>query len=162
MKRSLYEMLGIPADANSEQIQVAYVARLAALNAPSLQGNEDAVMETRMLREGYQILTDPTRKHHYDSVLSNPNDTLRTQILFLPDDEAKRKKFGLQTVVLIVVVVALSALVYRHFSKKMEEMDRAYQQTLSEQRLDRVQKAQTVEPVVVVAAPAATAEEDKK
>lgn len=153
MKRTLYEMLGIPPDATSEQIQAAYVARLAALNAPSLQGDEDAVNETRMLREGYQILTDPARKHHYDSVLSNPNDMLRTQVLFMPEDGTQRKKLGLQTVVLVIAVAVLSAVVYRHFSKKLEEMDEAHKQAITQQRIDRL-PAQEAAPTAVVVEPA--------
>ncbi|MGH8620427.1 MAG: DnaJ domain-containing protein [Burkholderiales bacterium] len=147
MKRSLYEMLGIPPDATAEQIQAAYVARLAELNAPKYQGDEDAINETRMLREGYQILTDPARKHHYDSVLSDPGASGRRQVLFMPNDETTRKKLGVQTVVLIAVVVVLSGLVYRHFAKKMEEMDQAYKQEMTQQRLDRAPKAVVVAPV---------------
>jgi len=152
MKRTLYEMLGIPPDATSEQIQAAYVARLAALNAPSLQGNEDAVNETRMLREGYQILTDPARKHHYDSVLSNPNSMLRTQVLFMPEG-AQRKKLGMQTVVLVIAVLVLAAVVHRHFSKKLEAMDEAHKQAITQQRIDRVPAAQEAPPAAVVAEP---------
>ena len=147
MKRSLYEMLGIPFEATSEQIQAAYVARLAALNTSSMQGNEDAVNETRMLREGYQILTDPARKYHYDSVLSNPGASARRQVLFMPNDETMRKKLGVQTVVLIVVVAVLSSVVYKHFARKIEEMDAAHKEAITHQRLDRVPKAVVAAPV---------------
>jgi hypothetical protein len=49
--------------------------------------------------------------------------------------------------VLIVVVAVLSGVVYKHFARKMQEMDEAHKQAMAQQRLDRAPKAPVVAPV---------------
>jgi curved DNA-binding protein CbpA len=147
MKRSLYQMLGISPEATPEEIKTAYTRRLEGLITATQRGETDAINEERILKDVREILLDPASRAAYDQRLKDPDSTTRSQVLFMPKDEATRKKLGVETIVLIVVVAVLSGVVYKHFARKMQEMDEAHKQAMAQQRLDRVPKAQVVAPV---------------
>ncbi len=147
MKRSLYQMLGISPDATPEEIKAAYTRRLEGLITATQRGETDAVNEERILKDVREILLDPASRAAYDQRLRDPDSTTRSQVLFMPKEDATRKKLGVQTIVLIVVVAVLSGVVYKHFARKMEEIDEAHKQAMAQQRLDRVPTAQVVAPV---------------
>jgi DnaJ-class molecular chaperone len=147
MKRTLYQMLGISPEATPEEIKAAYTRRLEGLITATQRGETDAVNEERILKDVREILLDPASRAAYDQRLKDPDSTTRSQVLFMPKEEAKRKKLGVETVVLIVVVAILSGVVYKHFARKMDEMNEAHKQAMAQQRLDRVPKAQVAAPV---------------
>jgi hypothetical protein len=65
MKKTLYDVLGIAADASPAQLEAAYAARLAALEAAPFDRNAQIV-----LKEAYAVLGQPARRASYDATLA--------------------------------------------------------------------------------------------
>ena len=120
MKRSFYEMLGITHDADQAQIDIAYRQVSAKFNAANLRGVTEAVIEAQLIREGYQILSNPEQRARYDAKLleSEPSANLT----FLPDNSYGRRRLGIGTVVLVVLSAILGNIVYHNLSVKMDEV----------------------------------------
>src|SRR3972149_1690743 len=114
MKRTFYEMLGMPHDADQAQIDTAYALTTAKLNAAKLRGAAEAVTEAQLIRDGYQILSDPAKRARYDAKLSAAESGV--QLMFFPEDSGSRRKLGVQTVILLALVLVLSGVVYFQLS----------------------------------------------
>lgn len=101
MKKSLYDILGVPADAAPQDVKEAYEQRLAQLP------DSDAV--TRMaLKEAWHVLSNPSRRASYDASL---------QPLVVPiyeEDEKTRRHIGRAAVwLLLPLIAALGFGVYK-------------------------------------------------
>ena len=121
MKRSFYEMLGITHDADLSQIDAAYGLVTARLNATTnLRGVAEAVAEARLIRDGYQILSNPEKRARYDAKLRA--DETGVKLMFMPEDSSARRKLGVQTVVLAGLAATLGAILYHQLSVKMDEV----------------------------------------
>lgn len=105
MKKSLYDILGVPADAAPQEVKEAYEQRLAQLP------ESDNV--TRMaLKEAWHVLSSPSRRASYDASL---------QPLVVPiyeEDEKSRRKISRAVIWLLVPLVAAVGLgLYKMRSK---------------------------------------------
>jgi signal peptidase I len=60
--RSLYEVLGVEPGASEDEIRDAYYRRLRFDDVETEEGNA----KMRELREAYEVLSDPDRRHSYD------------------------------------------------------------------------------------------------
>ena len=120
MKRSFYEMLGVPHDADQAQIDAAYTQTVTKLNTGNLRGATEAVIEAQLIRDGYQILSNPERRALYDAKLLEGETG--PKVTFFPDDSYGRRRLGLGTVVLVALSAVLGTIVYRHLSVKMDEV----------------------------------------
>lgn len=120
MKRTLYEMIGVPPGAEPGELDVAFVRRLAELKPRVDRGDPDAMNEQRMLHEGYEVLADPARRTHYDNSLAHAFGAPSRQIDFLPDDSGFKRKSRNQTIVLLVLLTALGGVVYKQMSTRVE------------------------------------------
>ena len=78
-----YERLGLPPQANHEEIQSAYHRGLAKLvkkhRKAEASGADTAAIEAERfaLVEAHQVLSDPRRRRSYDQFLSLESETLR-------------------------------------------------------------------------------------
>jgi curved DNA-binding protein CbpA len=151
MKRSLYEMFGLPRDADQTQIDSAFEALNVRLKPGVMRGDSDAVNDSILLKDGYQILSDPGRRAHYDSTL----DGAKSGIAFLPEDTKMRSRLGLETMVLIVLATVLGGIVYHQLTKEMEVVRIEHQQAVSVKRAQYNSPAKPSAPVA-----AATPEKD--
>src|SRR3982751_6052696 len=120
MKRSFYEMLGVPQDADLPHIDKAYAVAMAKFSAANTRGVSDAVNEAQLIRDGYAILSDPKKRALYNAKLMA--DQTGVKLMFFPEGPMQRRKLGVQIAVLLGLVLVLSGIVYQQMSKQMQEV----------------------------------------
>ena len=141
MKRSFYEMLEIPRDASQAGIDIAYRQAKARLGSGTSRGATEAVIEARLLQDGYQILSDPDQRARYDAKLLAAE--AEVTITLFPDDSYGRRRLGIGTVVLVVLSSILGTIVYRNLSIKMDEVRIEHVQAIAKH------KEEQPKPVVI-------------
>jgi len=62
----LYKALGLKPEATAEQIDSTYRRKARALHPDKNPGDEEAATRFKALAEAYEVLSDPTRREHYD------------------------------------------------------------------------------------------------
>ncbi|WP_216893479.1 DnaJ C-terminal domain-containing protein [Nocardia alni] len=65
MARDFYEVLGVPRDADKDQIQQAY-RKLARRYHPDVNSDPAAADQFKEIGEAYQVLSDPAQRRRYD------------------------------------------------------------------------------------------------
>ena len=133
MKRSFYEILGVAHNADQSQIDAAYAAATAKLNATTgVRGAIESVAETKLLAEGYQLLSNPAQRARYDAKLSA--EAAGIQLMFFPDDSKARRTLGIQTAIFAALAAALTGIIYFQLTKKMDEVQTDYKQALAKKQ----------------------------
>ena len=120
MKRSFYEMLGIVHDADQPQIDAAYAQATARLNAVTSRGVAAAVAETKLLNEGYRILSSPEQRARYDAKLHAAEAA--TPVVVFRDEAFRRRRIGMGAMVLTTILAIVGTLLYLRLSIRMEEV----------------------------------------
>ena len=120
MKRSFYEMLEIPRDTSQAGIAVAYRQATARLSSGTSRGATKAIVEARLIHDGYQILSNPEQRARYDAKLLAAETEVK--ITLFPDDSYGRRRLGIGTLVLVVLSSILGTIIYRNLSIKMDEV----------------------------------------
>lgn len=88
MKKTLYETLGVAADAGTASIQAAYRHQLSLLEARVGLSAEVLRDEKQLLRVALSTLSDPVSRHAYDARLAQAAGAGRTgALLLVPDAE---------------------------------------------------------------------------
>jgi len=144
MKRSFYEMLGIARDADQARIDIAYNQANARLSTGTARGATEAVIESRLLHDGYQILSNPEQRARYDAKLAEAEQDVK--IMLYPDDSYGRKRLGIGTVVLVALSAVLGTIVYRNLSVKMDEVRIEHVQSVARHK-DEQPKAIVIETI---------------
>ena len=62
MKRTFYEILGVPHDADQAVLDTAYAAAQARVQEAIKLGTAEASMEAQLVKDGYQMLSDPAKR----------------------------------------------------------------------------------------------------
>lgn len=132
MKRSFYEMLGVARDANQDQIDAAYALAMERLNAENVRGVAAAVSEAQLIRDGYQILSDPAERTRYNAKLAVSDAGLN--FAFFPEDSATRRKLGIETVIFAALSAIFGAIVYAKLTQKMDEVLVEHKEAVAKQR----------------------------
>lgn len=120
MKRSFYEMLEISRDADQPRIDIAYRQATSKLGSGASRGAAEAVLEAKLLREGYEILSNAEQRARYDAKLREADEDV--QLTFLPGDPYGRRRLGIGTLVLAILSAVLGTIVYRNLAVKMDEV----------------------------------------
>lgn len=81
-KKSLYEILGVPRDANSIDVGLAYEKARTALH----RGQQDPGQES-LLHEAFEVLSDPKRRAAYDASLITAQERADAREQAAPDLE---------------------------------------------------------------------------
>jgi len=153
MKRSFYEILGVAHDADQAKLDAAYEAATVKLNSTtSVRGTAESVAEMKLLREGYQLLSNHEQRVKYDAKLSAEASGIK--LMFFPGTPVSRRKLGIQTVVFAALAATLTGIVYFQLTKEMDAVQTDYNQTLAKK-----QEEQNKPVVIDATQPAA---EDKK
>ena len=133
MKRSFYEMLGVPHGADQAQIDTAYTLMTARLSSnTSVRGTAEAVSEISLIRDGYRILSDPARRAKYDAKLSAAESGV--QLIFFPEGSGARRKLGLETLIFAVLTAVFGGIVYWQLTYKMDEVRIEHTKSIERQR----------------------------
>ncbi len=140
MKRTFYEMIGVQHDADQATIDVAYTQVMERLNEGIKRGASDATMEAQLVRDGYQILSDPAKRVRYDAKLSAAESGV--QLMFFPEDKGAQRKLGVETVVFALLATTFVGVVYWQMNRKINEVRADYDSVVV--RKQAVQNAPTV------------------
>jgi len=145
VKRSFYEMLGVPHDASKEQIDAAYHDLSDKLSkTTNLRGTSEAMTELTMIRDGYRILSDPQKRKLHDAKILAAETGV--ELMFFPEGSTGVKKLGIEAVVFAALVSTLGYIVYQQMNKQMDEVRLTYSQTVIKK------KQELAKPVVLDAA----------
>lgn len=140
MKRSFYEMIGVAHDADQTTITTAYAQVIERLNEGIKRGANEATMEAQLVRDGYQILSDPAKRARYDAKLSAAESGV--QLMFFPDDKKDQKKLGMQAVVFALLATTFVGVVFWQMNRKINEVRIDYETVVA--RKQAAQKAPVV------------------
>jgi DnaJ-class molecular chaperone len=77
--KDYYALLGVPQDANLDQIKKAY-RELSFKNHPDRNPGSDTSAKMQQINEAYEILGDPERKQAYDHPSSNPMEQMLNEL----------------------------------------------------------------------------------
>lgn len=135
MKRSFYEILGVPHDADQATIDAAYGQATARVNEDIKRGGAEASMEAQLLRDGYQLLSDPAKRARYDAKLSAAEHGV--QLMFFPDDKKSQRALGVQTFVFAIVASALVAVVFWQMNRKISEVRADYDTVVARKQSEK-------------------------
>ena len=111
--KDYYELLGVDPDAGSDDIKKAF-RKLALKNHPDhCKGSEDEIQQAeerfRILREAYEVLSDPVKRRRYDLTRRRRSDGKHVRIAGLNIDTSHvsaAAKWGLSHVLRFVNDVA--------------------------------------------------------
>jgi preprotein translocase subunit Sec63 len=119
MKRTFYEMLGVPHDADQAQIDSAYASLTQKLGATtSMRGTTETMTELTLIREGYKILSDQKKRAMYDAKLHAAETGV--QLMFFPEGATAHKKLGVEAVIFAVLASVLTYVVYQQFARQVD------------------------------------------
>ena len=141
MKRSFYEILRVPHDADQATIDAAYAREMQRVNDDIRRGAADAAMEGQLVRDGYQMLSDPAKRARYDAKLSAAEHGV--QLVFFPDDKGAQRKLGMQTVVFALLATTFVGVMFWQMNRKIGEVRADYETVVQ-----RKQAAQSAPKVV--------------
>jgi len=112
MKRSFYEMLEIPRKATQNQIDNAYASITEKLGTDTnVRGTAEALSQLNMLREGYNLLSNPEKRALYDAKLYASDAGI--QLMFFPKDKKAVKKLGVETVIFFALACVFTYVIYQ-------------------------------------------------
>lgn len=101
-KKTLYDILGVPRNADGDAIYAAYERQRGALEAAS---SPDA-NALNVLRQAYDVLKDARRRDAYDASLAISEERSARGGLAAPQDETEVRKLPLIPIVAGVILVA--------------------------------------------------------
>jgi len=117
MKISFYEMLEIPRKATQNQIDNAFARMTEKLDATTnVRGTAEAMSQLNILREGYNILSNPEKRAMYDAKLYATDAGI--QLMFFPKDEKAVKKLGIETVIFFALACVFTYVIYQKLARE--------------------------------------------
>ena len=149
MKRSFYDILGVPHDADQAAIDAAFAVAQERVATEVRRGAEGASMEAQLIRDGYQMLSDPAKRTRYDAKLEASEKGV--ELMFFPDDRSAQKKLGIQSVVFALLATTFVGVLYWQMNRKLSEVRADYDTVVARKA------AAAVTPKVLEAPPAAAA-----
>jgi hypothetical protein len=162
MKISFYEMLEIPRKATQNQIDNAFARLTAKLDATtSVRGTAETMTQLNILREGYNILSDPEKRAMYDAKLYATEAGIK--LMFFPKDEKAVKKLGVETVIFFALACVFTYVIYQKLVREPAPLPLEQAKADKPGSAEKGKPQPTVEPVKAAstAEPPASAPEAK-
>jgi curved DNA-binding protein CbpA len=154
VKRSFYEVLGVARDADQSQIDTAYALAGEKLAVITVRGTAAAIAESKLLGDGYALLSNPDRRAEYDAKLE-ADDAAEVLAMTAMTGPARRNS-RLGPAIFVTLAVVMGGIAYQHVSAKMEQVRaehaQAVRQKMEEQAKVLVIDATHGDPVVINAA----------
>lgn len=118
MKRTAYDILGVPPGASAEEIAAAHARQQAKLDPtlPENRGNPDVEFQLKLLQEAYSLVNEPARRATYDASLRRP-------VPYYPDPAPRAVEIGRQRMVWLgIAFLAMvgAGIFYLYENKKQE------------------------------------------
>jgi DnaJ-class molecular chaperone len=133
MKRSFYEILGVQRDADQAGIDAAYSQATQRVNADIKRGAAAASMEAQLLRDGYQLLSDPAKRSRYDAKMSAAESGVK--LMFFPDDKGAQRQLGVQTVIFAVAATTFVGVMFWQMNRKVSEVRADYETVVARKQI---------------------------
>jgi DnaJ-class molecular chaperone len=146
MKLSFYQMLDVPQTADQAAIDAAYAKATERLSADRKRGAAAASAEGRLIREGYEMLSNPAMRAKYDAKMAAAEKGV--QLVFFPEDGAAQRKLGVQSVVFAALAATFCGIVYWQMTRKMDAVRVDYETVVA-----RKQATQNAPKVIGVLPP---------
>ncbi len=109
MKQTLYHILGVAADADQDQILLAYRSRMEGAAAEHLDPNERV-----LLKEAYSILSHPTQRGAYDASLARQSQAVRIDPVESGFDDPPSRRW----LVWLAIGLVLAGIIYAWQARK--------------------------------------------
>ncbi len=103
MKQTLYELLELKTGATQAEIDTAYAAVKVRLQPGIDRADTDALNLSRLLKDGYRILSDPERRAGYDATIRAQWKLKRSQIVY---ESVGVFRIGLGVIITLALLIA--------------------------------------------------------
>jgi len=154
VKRSFYDVLGVARNADQSQIDTAYALAGEKLAVITVRGTAAAIAESKLLGDGYALLSNPARRAEYDAKLEA--DEAAEMLAVTATVGKARFSSRVGAAVLMALAVVVGGIAYQHVSAKMEQVRvehaQAVRQKMEEQAKVLLIDATHGQPVVIVPA----------
>jgi DnaJ-class molecular chaperone len=144
MKRTFYQMIGVAPEADQATIAAAFDRALEHLKGEIRRGTDGAVIEARLVRDGFHILSDPDRRAKYDAKLAAGETS--GQLVFFPEGQTAQRKLGVQSVIFALLAATFCGVVYWQMSRKMSEVRADYETVVARKQADQNAPKVTTRP----------------
>lgn len=141
MKRTAYDILGVPPTATQEEIAAAYGALRIKLDphAPDNLANPDAELRYKVLQESHYLIGNPVRRGAYDATLRGAVAPANVEPLG-ESLQTGRRKFMMGA---LMVVVLLAMGVTTLYQRKSAEYERERQRIIEAEKAAEQEAANT-------------------
>ena len=145
MKQTLYELFALIPEATQAKIDVAYAAVRARLQPGIDRADTDALNLSRLLKDGYRILSDPERRARYDASIRTQLELERSQIVY---ESVGVFRIGLGVIITLAIFIAAGLWAHLKMLNKSEDIRVEYAETVRQKKAEQ-DKPQiiTIEPL---------------
>ena len=139
MKKTLYELLELKPEATQTEIDHAYAVAKTRLQPAIDRADADALNLSRLLKDGYRILSDPERRARYDASIQAQAQIERSQLVY---ESVGSTRIGLGVVITLLLLVAGGIWVHLKLLDRAENIRVEYAEAVRQKQAEK-EKAQT-------------------
>lgn len=134
MKQTLYELLALKPEASQPEIDAAYAAAQTRLQPGIDRADPDALNLSRMLKDGYRILSDPERRARYDASVQTEAELERMQIVY---ESVGVFRIGLGVIITLVLLIAVGLWFNLKMLNKSEDIRVEFAETARQKKAEQ-------------------------